>query len=660
MNMTLSGCTPSSINATSTAYYDNNYIPLGFNSIGVNYAVYQTAPPLPTSVSVGETGTYGTQYLYTDSTKATGNGSIVQSYVVEADTSTTAIVNRISKNYNVAGVLTATEQDRYRIAAVGALDQISSDIQYTNGIHLVLTYTNPTPASIAITPSQTSVVIGTTTNFTATGTYSNGDTANITNQVTWTSSNTAVATINSNGLATPVSTGSANISASIGGIASNTAVLTATLPHEPFGVFAVSGNGQVTVSWFPAIGATSYNIYWGTMPGITTASSKFTGATSPYIHPGLTTGNTYYYRVSTVSAQGEYLSDETFTSLYTGGNPGGSFSATGSMTSARMNHAATLLTNGKVLITGGGSPGSVLASAEIYDPTTGIFTATGTMTAASGHTATLLPSGKVLITGGVALGSLLASAEIYDPTTGTFTATGSMTFARYYHTATLLPNGKVLITGGDNSTSPFGMAEIYDPATGIFTATGNMTTGRSSHTATLLPNGKVLLTGGAEILGSAEETYDPTTGTFAATGHMAEARYYHTATLLPNGKVLITGGSSPGTVASAEIYDPSTGIFTATGSMANGRWVHTATLLPNGKVLIAGGRNATSGYYLTSAEIYDPTTGIFTTTGSMATGRYSHTATQLPDGKVLVIGGYGIGPPPGYVTGPFSSAELFQ
>lgn len=658
MNMTLSGCTPSSINSTSTAYYDNNYIPLGSNSIGVNYAVYQAAPPLPTSVSVGETGTYGTQNLYTDSTKATGNGSIVQSYVVEADTSTTAILNRISKHYNAAGNLTATEQDRYRIATVGALDQISADVQYATGVHLVITYTNPTPTSIAITPSQTSVVIGSTTNFTATGTYTNGDTANITNQVTWTSSNNAVATINSNGLATSVSAGSANISASIGGIASNTAVLTATLPHKPFGVFAVSGNGQVTVSWFPAIGATSYNIYWGTTPGITTASYKFTSATSPYIHPGLTTGNTYYYRVSTVSAQGEFLSDETFTSLYTGGNPSGSFSATGSMTNTRMNHTATLLTNGKVLITGGGSPGSVLASAEIYDPTTGIFTATGSMAAArGGHTATLLANGKVLIAGGNASGSLLASAEIYDPTTGIFTATGSMANGVSYHTATLLPNGKVLIIG---RASLFGNPEIYDPTTGSFSGAGNMVSGRTSHTATLLPNGKVLITGGAYINGSPEEIYDPTTGKFTATGSMAEARYYHTATLLPNSKVLITGGSSPGTVASAEIYDSTTGIFTPTGSMANGRWVHTATLLPNGKVLVTGGRNATSGFYLTSAEIYDTTTGIFATTGSMATGRYSHTATQLSDGKVLVIGGYGIGPPPGYVTGPFSSAELFQ
>src|SRR6266566_4602973 len=105
------------------------------------------------------------------------------------------------------------------------------------------------------------------------------------------------------------------------------------------------------------------------------------------------------------------------------------FTATGNLTRERMFHAATLLTNGRVLITGGyGTPGSsVWASAELYDPATGTFTATGNMTTPRyGHTATLLPDGKVLIAGGGPVSAdfklSLHQAELYDPSTGTFSA----------------------------------------------------------------------------------------------------------------------------------------------------------------------------------------------------------------------------------------------
>jgi len=79
------------------------------------------------------------------------------------------------------------------------------------------------------------------------------------------------------------------------------------------------------------------------------------------------------------------------------------------------------------------------------------------------HTATLLENGKVLITGGYN-GSYLNSAEIYDPATGRFSSTlGTMTRARSYHTATLLADGRTLIVGGTDGANTTDTAEMYDP-----------------------------------------------------------------------------------------------------------------------------------------------------------------------------------------------------
>jgi hypothetical protein len=206
----------------------------------------------------------------------------------------------------------------------------------------------------------------------------------------------------------------------------------------------------------------------------------------------------------------------------------GTFSPTGSMTTARAFHTATLLADGRVLIAGGNSGswtgGPIFASAEIYNPKTGTFSATGPMTSGRAwHTATLLSDGRVLMTGGVNSGVELATAELYDPKTGTFTPTGSMKYPRMYQTAVLLSDGRVLVAGGgaDYTNGIFlASAELYDPKTGTFSVTGSMIEARTYQTASVLADGRVLVTGGygAQAPLASAELYDPKTGTFSPAG----------------------------------------------------------------------------------------------------------------------------------------------
>lgn len=295
----------------------------------------------------------------------------------------------------------------------------------------------------------------------------------------------------------------------------------------------------------------------------------------------------------------------------------------------------------------------------------------GLPTARRRHIATLLLDGKVLITGGVVSGQgtvSLAEAMVYDPGTGAFSATGSMGKDRANHRATRLVDGRVLITGGVtvltdghvHSYGSFPHAEMYDPTTGAFAPAGLMPTALSGHTSTLLTNGDVLVIGVSSGWRPRHAAlYDPTNGKFTPTGNPLTLRAGHTATRLSSGQVLITGGKWKGIIASAELYDPTTGSFSATGSMNIGRAEHTAALLSNGKVLITGGQDnaprdrPNTPRVFDSAELYDPSTGVFTPTGSMAAARGYHSSILVRDSNVLVVGGLG-------ADGLLASAEVFH
>ena len=298
---------------------------------------------------------------------------------------------------------------------------------------------------------------------------------------------------------------------------------------------------------------------------------------------------------------------------------------TGSMGTVRQGHTATLLQNGKVLVTGGfNSSAGQLASAELYDPATGTWSATGNLIQRRDlHTATLLQNGQVLVAAGRPQGAssaVLASAELYDPTTGNWTATGSMGTVRWGHSMTLLQTGKVLVAGGapdQTNTTFLASAELYNPASGTWSATGSLLNARDNHTATLLLDGKVLVAGGrgrvvvvggfsTKILSSAE-LYDAGSGTWTSTGSLLAARDVHTATLLPDGCVIAAGGANINYLASAELYSPAHGTWSATGGLVTARAGHTATLMSNSQLLVAGG--ITGGpFILASAELFAPVT----------------------------------------------------
>ena len=315
----------------------------------------------------------------------------------------------------------------------------------------------------------------------------------------------------------------------------------------------------------------------------------------------------------------------------------GTWTPAASMASGRSVHTATRLSDGRVLVAGGFDDWAALATAEIFEPGTGIWAPTGSMVEARGyHTATLLPDGRVLVAGGrsnnSSTGHALSSAELFDPTTGVWTPTASMSRGRAYHTATLLPDGRVLVAGAGVDGARVDVAdtaELYDPATGRWTPTGSMTVPRAGHAAVLLSTGEVLVAGGNDstagwfqagsgpALASAE-LYDAATGSWTATGDMHRPHALLTATVLADGEVLVTGGRVGGHGASsgtstydtgngsavAELFDPTTGAWTPTAPLGQRRELQIAVALPDGRVLVAGGFDCRRA--LRSTEIYDP------------------------------------------------------
>ncbi len=398
-------------------------------------------------------------------------------------------------------------------------------------------------------------------------------------------------------------------------------------------------NGFATSAWFD----------WGTDPSFasfssTAASAIGAGAVDVAVSArisALSPGTAYYFRVAASNSYGTQRDVPARFDVFPD-----YFETSGSLGTGRLGHVAVALTNGDVLVAGGsGGSGSSTAVAppEVYSLASGTFSPAGAMATHRwfGHTGTRLADGRVLIVGGVGQVSggdnvTVASAELYNPATRAFSATGGMSVPRSGHTATLLSDGRVLIAGGRNADQALGTAEIYNPATGAFAPAVGMIAARSAHSATLLPNSTVLVAGGldnAQLPLSTTEIYSGSSGTFAAGDNMISMRQGHAAVRLPAGTVLLVGGGDLGPTASAEIYDPATGRFTQTGGLSAPRDGGAFAPLADGRVLAAGGDDPGT------CEIYDPAAGSFRPTAPMHFPRVGHTATLLTDGTALVVGG---------------------
>jgi len=321
-----------------------------------------------------------------------------------------------------------------------------------------------------------------------------------------------------------------------------------------------------------------------------------------------------------------------------------------SMSEPRYQHSITRLMSGDILVAGGRTPvasveTNVIRSAEVYRAKHGIWSTAGSMRQARAyHAATLLNDGRVLVTGGINLvDGVLDSVELFWSHNLEWTAGAPMHTARREHTATLLRDESVLVAGGQNG-SPLRSAEVFDPRDGHWRRVGDLANARQSASAALLPNGRVLVAGGVgqnradDYLDSAE-IYDPVSKNWSVTGALAEGRDYTTLTPLRDGRVIAIGGrGSAGALSSMEVYDTRGGSWIQAGRLRVPRYDHRVVVMPSGVLMVIGGLGS-DDRVLDSVELIDPIRFISDVGPRLSMPRYGAGVTTTTSGRVVVTGG---------------------
>jgi hypothetical protein len=488
--------------------------------------------------------------------------------------------------------------------------------------------------------------------FVANGNYSDGSTQYLTQQVTWSSANNAVATITPTmGLVTAVAPGTVAMTATLSGIqGSNTLTV---VPATLTGVVITPPTWSMQAGTTRQFSATA-EFRTATVQDVTATSSWI--SSNPKVATVSATGmvNAIGPGTATLSANFNNKEGSTAVTVTSAAPPNlGEWTAPQNLGMVPI-HAA-LLRTGHVLFFGLPSP----SPARLYDPIANSVTdATAPFAIdifCSGQS--ILPDGRLMIAGGMNDETYpppkgIYTLTLFDPVTSVWSQGPPMSYARWYPTTVPMPDGTIFVLGGTDQTgTKIQVAtESYNPAANTWTelpvSAYEPSPPDNYPLMTVMNNGSVFYAAPRQD----SQMYSPATQSWTFVGNMNVGKRYHAAVaLLPDSqKVMVAGGA--GSMA-GNGADPTNTAEVIDLSVASPAWSYIAPMniarynanlvyLADGTLLTIGG-NQNSSYELPveQPELFNPSTGLWTFMAPQVGIRAYHSvAVLLPDGRVISAG----------------------
>ena len=392
-----------------------------------------------------------------------------------------------------------------------------------------------------------------------------------------------------------------------------TPVAPAAAPTAPGGLTATAGNTQLTLTWSPVSGATSYNLYWSTTTGVDQSSGiPISGVTSPYVHTGRTNGTTYYYVVTAENASGE--SEDSAQASAIPAAATNAWNTGTAMPSARTASVGAVI-NGKFYVVGGVPPaGSSTTTVEMYDPVANTWTAKAPALTSRALAGAGVINGKLYVVGGC-IGSdcrigVTNALEVYDPVANTRTSKAPIPTPRY-GAATGVINGRLYIAGGGTACPPCNaltVVESYNPADNTWRTEASLPAGVANTTGTVI-NGVLYVVGGYNwtvsggVLNSLY-AFDPVANSWTTKATMPTARHLPGVEAVNGILYAFGGGTSTAVTAVVEAYDPVANLWTAKTPMPATEYGMGTGVL-NGRIHAAGGVDSANTIHST-VYVYQP------------------------------------------------------